>query len=345
MGKHLTETERYKLETMLKDGVSPCQIAVRLSKHFTTIYKEIQKGTVTLLNSDLTYRKEYCADAAQRITKERQSGKGRDLKIGNDYELVAHIEYLIKELHYSPYAVVQDIRKSGRFKTDICETTLYSYIDMGLFLNISNDDLYTKRHKRKQVHHEVVRRPSHKKLKGKSIEERPEEVKDREIYGHWEMDTVYSGKETSKDCILALTERKTRDEYTIRMPDRTLESTIKALDRLETTLGYVEFCKRFKTITVDNGSEFGDSTAIETSCIYPDKKRTSVYFCHPGSSCERGSNENANKLIRHWIPKGADIGKYSDEQIQHIQDWINNYPRKMFGGLSANEYKAALGIS
>lgn len=339
MGKYLTEYERYKIETMLKDGLTPCQIADRLGKHFTTIYKEIKKGTVTLLNSDLTTRQEYCADTAQRITDERQSNKGRDLKIGNDLALVHHIEHLIKDLHYSPYAVECDIKKNKQFKTNICKGTIYNYIDTGIFLNVTNKDLYSKKNKRKNEYNKVTR-PSHKKLKGKSIEERPKNVYKRKEYGHWEMDTVYSGKNKSKACLLVLTERKEREEYILKMADRTLESTIKALDTLERILGYEEFKERFKTITMDNGTEFGDSLLIEKSCIYPDKKRTVAFFCHPYASSERGSNENANKLIRHWIKKGEDISKYSDEQIQFIQDWMNNYPRKLFNGLSSNEHKS-----
>ena len=71
MGKYFTENERCKLETMLKDKVPVSEISERLGKHFTTIYKEINKGTVKLLNSDLTYKEEYCADYAQRVTEER----------------------------------------------------------------------------------------------------------------------------------------------------------------------------------------------------------------------------------------------------------------------------------
>ena len=340
---YLTEYERYRIETMLKDGVKPCQIAERLGRHFTTIYNEIERGTVVFRNHDWTDRKEYCADVAQRKADEKKANKGRDLKIGCDHELAAHLEHLIGDLHYSPYAVEQDIRKSGRFQTTLCKGTIYNYIDKGVFLNISNKNLYSKRNKKKQEH-EKIERPSYKKLKGKSIEERAKVIETREDHGHWEMDTVYSGKDTSKSCLLVMTERKTRDEYLIKMPDRTLNSTLRALNNLERVLGYETFCKRFKTITVDNGSEFGDSIGIETSCIHPDRKRTEVYFCHPGASCERGSNENANKLVRHWIPKGQDIGTYSDDDIQNIQDWINDYPRALFNGLSTNEYKQELGI-
>lgn len=338
MSGYITEVQRYKIETMLKDGCKPKEIAARLGKHYTTIYNEIKKGTVTLMNSDLTYREEYCADAAQRITNERAKNKGRDLKIGHDHELAAYIEYLVRERHYSPYAVVCDIRKSGRFQTDICETTLYSYIDKGIFLNISNDDLYSKCHKRKKKPDDGNKRPSYKNVRAKSIEERPEEVEDRETFGHWEMDTVYSGKGKSTVCVLALTERMGRLEHIFRMPDRTLASTVKALDDLERAIGFETFRERFKTITVDNGSEFSDPSLIERSCIYPDRKRTELFFCHPYRSCERASNENANKLIRHWIPKGADISKYSDDDIRNIENWINDLPRELFGGLSSNEY-------
>lgn len=254
MSRYLTERERVRIEYMLKDRQTPKQIAAVLGKHYTTIYKEIKKGTVALKNHDWTYREEYCADTAQRITDERQLNKGRSLKIGNDHALAAHIEYLVGKRHYSPYAVVCDIRKSGRFKTDICKSTLYSYIDMGLFLNISNKDLYSKRHKKTKKN--GGSRTSYKHVRAKNIEERPKSVDARTEYGHWEMDTVYSGKgkDKGRSCLLVLTERMTRQEYIFRMPDRTLASTVLVLDRLEHAIGFDAFKKRFKTITADNGS-------------------------------------------------------------------------------------------
>lgn len=345
MGKHIKEYERYLIESWLKEDIKPMEIARRLNKHYNTIYYEIKKGTVTLLNSDLTYRMEYCADTAQRITNERGHNKGRDLKIGHDHALAAYIEHLVLDLRYSPYAVVQSIRKNKNFSTDICETTLYSYIDSGLFLNISNKNLPIKGH-RKQKHDKVEEnRSSYHKTPEKSIEHRPKDVYKRDTYGHWEMDTVYSGKGKSKCCLLVLTERQTLDEYLLKMPDRTYNSTVKALDKLEKSMGLKAFRDRFKTITVDNGTEFGDGDLIERSAVNDKKKRTSVYFCHPYASSERGSNENQNKLVRRWIPKGDSIGDYSPEEIQKYQDWINNYPRRKFGGMSSNEYKASLGIA
>lgn len=150
------------------------------------------------------------------------------------------------------------------------------------------------------------------------------------------MDTVYSSKD-DLHCLLVLTERMTRDEKVIRMKDRTMNSTIKALDSLERSMGTPSFRNTFKTITCDNGVEFSDFESIERSCRTKGK-RTEVYYCHPYSSYERGSNENLNRMIRRWIPKGDDIGLYSPADIRFIEDWINDYPRPMFNGMSSREY-------
>ena len=110
-----------------------------------------------------------------------------------------------------------------------------------------------------------------------------------------------------------------------------MNSVVSYLDKLEHTMGIEKFKNIFKTITMDNGCEFQDFRGIEKN------NRTITYYCHPYSSCERGSNENQNKLIRRHVPKGCDISKYSNEDIKNIQDWLNNYPRKIFNGKSSNE--------
>ena len=87
-------------------------------------------------------------------------------------------------------------------------------------------------------------------------------------------------------------------------------------------------------ITVDNGSEFALADQLEQSCITGDK-RTKVYYCHPYSSWERGSNENVNGMIRRRHPKGTDFSKVTAEEIAATENWINSYPRKIFGYKSA----------
>ncbi len=334
--KHLNERERYAIELYLKEKYTVTEIAKRLGRHRRTIEREITRGTIYLQNSDLTYRKEYCADVAQRRYVENGKNKGPRLKIGNDHELVRYIESKIINEKYSPDAVIGQIKAKGlKFKTSICTKTLYNYIDRGdVFLRLTNKYLPVKKDGKKRIY-QRVKKIALKNLKGSSIEERPKEVNDRKEYGHWEMDCVV-GRKNSAAVLLVLSERKTREEIILKLPDKTQESVIKAIDELERKYRR-KFREKFKTITVDNGTEFLDYRGIEKSKTEPGKDRTKVYYAHPYSSWERGTNENINKLIRRFIPKGTDISKVSKAKIKSIERWINEYPRRMFGYRSAIE--------
>ena len=333
MAKNLSESERYKIEGYLKAGIKPGEIAKLLGRCKATIYNEIKRGTCKQLTSELIEKSVYLADAGQRIHNERASEKGRPQKIGNDMDFVKHVEYMTNVEKYSPFAILADIKnKELSFKTKICERTLYNYIENGTFLNI--------KHTHKQKHEK--RKVSLNNLKGRSIEERPEHIKDRTEYGHWEMDTVVSGQGKGKACLLVLTERAYREEIIIKMENKKAESTVKALNSLERKYGAVKFREIFKTITVDNGVEFLDFNSMEKSVINKKIKRTTIYYCHPYCSSERGSNENQNRIIRRFIPKGSDISSLSADDIKKIQDWMNNYPRKILKGKSANMLKKEL---
>lgn len=342
-GKYLTERERYVIEELLKAGVAIKQIAQQLDKAVSTIYLEIKRGTVEFLDKDWRTYKKYCADVAQRRYVECSRNKGIDLKIGNDYDFVKFVERKIVKEKYSPKATISYIKTHDmQFKTDICYKTLYNYIDAGLFLNVTNKDLPVKKQEKKQEQHKVV---ALKNTKGTSIEERPKDVLKRDSFGHWEMDTVYSGQKKGKTCLLVLSERMTRNELIFKMPDRTSASVVRALNRLEKVYGCKRFRETFKTITVDNGSEFLDYEKMEQSCKNKKVKRTTVFYCHPYCSSERGTNENINRMIRRWIPKGANIDLWSKQQIAEIQEWINNYPRDIFGGQSSAQFMKTSGIS
>ena len=314
--KHLTERERYKIEILLKEGLKPFEIARRMGKGTRTIEREKAKGKVRLLNHDLTYREEYCADAGERIYKENARNKGPGLKIGKDHKLVKYIENKIIKEKYSPDAVIGEIEEKGlKFETKICTKTLYNYIDRGdVFLNLTNKDLPVKREGKKRDYKKV--KIPHKNLKGTSIEERPAEVENREEYGHWEMDCVVGKRAGSGAVLLVLSERSRREEIIIKMPGKTQESVVAALDKLEIKYGN-RFNGKFKTITMDNGSEFLDYKGIEQSKRDIGEKRVTTYYAHPYSSWERGTNENINKLIRRFIPKGTDINKISNARKIH----------------------------
>ena len=337
--KHLNERERYKIEILLKENMKAKDIAKRLGRSTRTIERERKRGTIILLNSDLTYREEYCADVAQRDYMDLSKNKGPGLKIGKDHKLAKHIEKKIIEDKYSPDAVIGEIKqKNKKFDTTICTKTLYNYIDQGVFANITNKDLPIKKDKKKGNYKKV--RIAHKNLKGTSIEERPEHIETREEYGHWEMDCVVGKRKGGGSALLVLTERKFREQIIIKMPNQKQKSVIKALDKLEKQYGN-KFKEKFKTITVDNGVEFLDCKSMQRSISNLEEKRTKIYYCHPYSSWERGSNENANRLIRRFIPKGTDIGRFTHKMIKFIEDWINNYPRRIFDYKSSNGMMAA----
>ena len=117
----------------------------------------------------------------------------------------------------------------------------------------------------------------------------------------------------------------------MKIPSKHSKNVAKGLDILEKKYGK-EFKKKFKTITFDNGGEFRDYKALEKSYDGRRKEaRVQVYYAHPYRSGERGSNENANRLIRRFIPKGTIITDISDEFIKEVENWINNLLRPMFG--------------
>lgn len=337
MGKYFTERERYQLEILLKQKTPVSDIAVLLNKCKATIYNEIKRGRVTLLNSDLTKRTVYQADVAQSKYDIAKKEKGAGYKIGNDYAFLKYAAKMLKENKFSPCAVLADIkRKNLEFTTKICFKTLYNYIEKGVFLGLTRSSLpMPRKARRKGVQKRTV---ALKGLSLRSIEERPKDIKSRSEYGHWEMDTVVSGR-GSLATLLVLTERKTREEIIRRLPDKTMKSVCSAVNTIEKEIGLEAFKEKFKTITMDNGVEFKDMKGIETSCIEPSQNRTTAYYCHPYCSYERGSNENANKMIRRWVTKGSDISQYSDEYIQFVQDWLNSYPRPQFSYLSSDDIR------
>lgn len=322
---HFTLNERLKIEAWQRAKVTPREMAKMLGKDLSSIYRELKRGRYKRQNTDLTFSEAYSPDISEIRYRENLKAKGAPLKIGNDIELANYIEHKIMNEKYSPKAVLGEIkRKKLRFNTTISYTTLYRYIDEGLFLHLSNNDLPVKKNKKHKIYKKVKQaRPS----KGDSIEQRPDEIDRRETFGHWEMDCVVGTQTTSK-VLLVLTERKTRREIVRLMPNKTTESVIRELDNIEKKFGYKLFKKLFRTITVDNGSEFMDCNGMENN--KSGEKRTKIYYCHPYSSYERGSNENTNKMVRRWYPKGKSFMMTSKDEIAELERWINEYPRELF---------------
>ena len=216
----------------------------------------------------------------------------------------------------------------------ITTKTLYNYIEAGIFAGISNQNLWQKRNKKKRGY-KTVSRVNTKNKDCRSIEDRPKKINNRLEYGHWEGDTV-KGRLGSKTGLFTLTERKSREEIIVKVEQATQEAIKAAIDGLEIKYGK-NFKVKFKSITFDNGVEFLGWKSLELSLSKSEKRRTMIYFAHSYSSWERGTNENQNRMIRRFVPKGVDIADFSDKEIQEIEDWMNNYPRKILGYKTANQ--------
>lgn len=339
--QQINEKTRYKIEGYFEEGLSCSEIGKLTGYSKRTIERERNLGTVVQRKRNPNFKKYeddyieervYKADVAQRRHDENASNKGRTLKIGKDHEFAKYIENKIKIEKQSPDAIIGREKIDLKFKTSLCTKTVYNYIDKGIFLNITNRDLLVKSKKKKR-NYKKIRTVALNNKKGKSISERSEKVENREEKGHWEIDLVV-GRKGTKPVILTLVERKSRKSIYVLIKDKTQKEVIEAIKKARKRVGG-DFNNVFKTITADNGSEFLDSEGMKEA-----GRSEEIYYAHPYCSWERGSNENGNRMLRRFIPKGSDIGKITEEELQRIEDWVNNYPRKILGYKTANEIAA-----
>ncbi|RAR41152.1 IS30 family transposase, partial [Paenibacillus sp. MDMC362] len=220
---------------------------------------------------------------------------------------------------WSPEQIAEERRMSG--KPFVCFKTIYRWL---YAKRIAAGEVKVLRHKGKR------RKPTETRgrfLVGKTISQRPKEIRKRESFGHWELDTVVSSRGNSRACAATFIERKTRLYVAVKMPDRTAHS-------MEVAFGVVasQYPQgTFQTATADRGKEFACYKQLETF------HGVDVYFADPYSSWQRGSNENSNGLLREFFPKGHDLAEITDEELAHAIRLINLRPRKCLGWKSAHE--------
>lgn len=206
----------------------------------------------------------------------------------------------------------------------VCSRTLYNMVWKG-HLSIQPMEL-PEALKRKAKKHRVR---ENKKRYGTSISSRPEIASLRLEEGHWEGDTVV-GKRAGKEAVVfSLLEKKTETYLAFRIPGKTSEAVMNLMNTLHDEYGE-HFSQVFKTITVDNGSEFADFAQVENW-------GSKVFFAHPYTSWERPQNERHNGLFRAFVPKGASIEGFTDEDILTAADELNGRPRKKLGYCTPEE--------
>ena len=154
---------------------------------------------------------------------------------------------------------------------------------------------------------------------GKSIRKRDKSVYKRKDFGHWEVDTVVSGRGKSKACFATIAERKTRFYIAVKIPDRTGEEMAKALISTLSKLPK----EAVKTITCDRGSEFSEWREIEK------KLNCNMYFADPYCAWQKGTNENLNGLLREFYPKGSNLSRVNEKTLKKNLALINARPKKV----------------
>lgn len=333
---HLNKTERTQIERWYeKDGKSQSEIARLLGRDKSTISREIRKGTVQQIKLVNGYYREvtaYYAETGQAIyEKNRKRSKSKGLQDFSEDFWIALKEannkglftgklrkYNIKTF-IKVYTRKYPLEKVPTFKT------VYNYIHRGDFF-IKQIDLPVMIRLKPRKNKNSRPKGTNKRKLGRSISERPEAVLNRDSIGHWEADLVQGKKGKNEPVILTLVDRRSRFGISRKLPNAKSDTVQDGL--LEITKEAPEV---FKSITFDNGTEFSQAASLEKE----DDLNVKIYFCHAYSAWERGSNENFNKLLRDFIPKGVSINKFTDEEVVEAASSVNQRVREIIDYQSA----------
>ena len=310
------------------------ELAKLVGTTLSNMYEIIDAGMTQVLGYNYEFREEFSAQVAyeHRTKKSIESNSSKRLSSKEFVGLVVNELRSDKNIN-SVDEIINDFKlnQEDRIKgmETICTATFYNYVNDDKIEGFSKSELpmYGKR-KNKNEEKKGKTDP-----KGISIEQRPFEPNDRSEFGHWEGDTIVgSTKIKNSGAVLTLVERKTRFQMVVKLKDRKAKTVRKAFNKLKNLYPDYNFKDIFKSITFDNGSEFSMWASISKYL------GITIYFAHPYSSWERGSNENCNKLLRIFLPKSCNINSYSEEYVMQANDLINMKIRKILG------YKSSLDL-
>jgi IS30 family transposase len=298
----LTQQERYSITAYRRAGSSMAEVAKLMGRHPSTIGRDLQRNVTA-------HDGEYRAEKAHSYATARRRRWRRGAHFSA--ESLARVAGLLRG-RWSAEQICGMLKKTGEL--DISVETIYRRIrwDKKTGGTLWKHTRIMSKFGRKRY----GRHDSRGVLAGKRhISERPAEVETRQRLGHWEGDTVMGSDK--RHCVLTLVERKTGFAIIEKLKSRTKDEVTRAATR-----AIKRHCRKFRTITFDNGTEFHDYALLEQR--FPLK----VYFATPYHSWERGCNENFNGLVRQYLPKGSCMRSVTQAQCNEISDDLNNRPRK-----------------
>ena len=322
--RRLSGHEREEISRMLAAGVMEVTIAHHLGRSRSTISREIRRGGG--YDGYRAYRAERRAcvfAASRRRTKSR---------LARETHLRAYVHAGLRR-RWSPREVVR--RMEMEYPHDmtmrISHEAIYRYIYVLPRGSLKKELISALRREHKYRRKKGGRKGKPEEMRGKiadmlSIEERPKEVEDRTIPGHWEGDLIM-GK-YRRTALGTLVERTTR--YTLLVPlgrEKDAVSVRKAYAKALRTVPK----ELAKTLTYDQGKEMSQHK------LFTVDTGIQVYFAHPGSPWERGTNENTNGLIRQYFPKGTEFDKVTTREVRRVQRQLNDRPRAALGFYKPDE--------
>ena len=300
--RQLTQEQRYQIKAYLKIGCSQAEIAQEVGVHKSTISREIQR------NRGL---RGYRPKQAQRLAEGRKRSKAKPRISSQTWDKVRG--FLKQKM--SPEQIHGWLENNG--EEAVTPEWIYQYIlkdkqqGGSLYTNLRQKKKRRKRYGSKDRRGQIPNRVS--------IDQRPAEVETRERIGDWEADTVVGKRH--RMALVTLVDRKTRFTLIKKVERYTAPLVKQAMIDLLSVYG----CEKILTITCDNGKEFSQHEAVAEAL------KTRIYFAHPYSSWERGTNENTNGLIRQFFPKGSSFETITDEDVAFVMDNLNHRPRKCLG--------------
>lgn len=313
-------SEREELSRCFAEGKSVREAARRIGRPASTVSRELRR----VGRSKLTYRVSLLI--VNRRLKYRCDR--RFLKIERSAPLRRWIRGGLHR-YWSPQQIAKQLKKAypGNKAMQVSHETIYQYLyilgrgELKKELKRYLRHQHPYRRKRLSMNHNPVGRIPEMI----SIEERPAEVADRSVPGHWEGDLIVGPGHRS--ALGTLVERKTRLVILVPLKKKDAvsvrEAFAQAIRRLPTQLA--------KTLTYDQGSEMADHKQFTL------QTQMKVYFCHPHSPWERGTCENTNGLLRQFFPKGMDLSTVSFKEIRRVERLMNGRPRKVLDWESPSE--------
>ena len=310
--KRLSDLEREEISRMLSQKYSFRNIAKVLNRNESTISREIKAGSC----NKHTYRSVKAQNRARRNASKRKLGKHR---LNDNQKLWSYIQKKLKKKKWSPRQIAEELKIDypRDMTMQISPEAIYTYIYVLPRGSLKKEltACLRRNHKRRYKQSRGVK--TERKLEDMlSIEERPKEVEDRIIPGHWEGDLII-GK-NNRSALGTLVERTTRTTILIQVKNKEAETVAKAFAKEVKKLP-----KQMRlSMTYDQGREMAKHK------LFTDITGVKVYFAHPRSPWERGTNENTNGLIRQFFPKGTDFNKVSRYEVKKVQDLLNGRPRQ-----------------